>query len=137
MHYSLVMDGVTYRLQVPYDTIRRSSRIADGQNAGDMLSGLYRRDLIGTYYDYELQVEMDPRYPQDYNAFFEAITAPVESHTITMPYGAGTITYQAMVTAANDTYRGTLNRVNRWAGLTVSFTAQEPQRTPDETEGGT
>ena len=31
----------------------------------------------------------DPAAPEDYDAFFEAISAPVEAHTVTLPYGQG------------------------------------------------
>ena len=74
--FSIIMDDVTYHLRARYETISRSFRIKDGENAGDMLSGLYRRDMVGTYYDYEIQVEPDPQYPLDYDNFYQAISAP-------------------------------------------------------------
>ena len=64
------------------------------------------------------------------DAFFEAISAPVEAHTITLPYGQGTITYQAMVSAGEDKQRDKVAGVTRWTGLTVTFTAKKPQRRP-------
>ena len=126
----IVMDGVTYRLRVRYETMGRSFRIEDGDNAGKMLSGLYKRDLQGTYYDYVMEVEPDPAAPQDYDSFFDAISAPVPNHSITLPYGQTTITYDAMVTEGEDLYRGNLARRNRWGGLQVQFTAQKPQKEP-------
>ena len=95
-----------------------------------MLSGLYKRDLLGTYYDYAMEVEPDPQYPGDYDSFFEAITAPVDSHSLTLPYGQSTITFDAMVTSGSDLYRGQVAGFNRWGGLQVQFTAQKPQREP-------
>lgn len=126
----IVMDGVTYRLRVRYETMGRSFRIEDGDNAGNMLSGLYKRDLLGTYYDYVMEVEPDPAAPQDYDSFFDAISAPVPNHSITLPYGQTTITYDAMVTEGEDLYRGNLARRNSWGGLQVQFTAQKPQKEP-------
>lgn len=126
----IVMDGVTYHLRVRYETIGRSFRVADGENAGDMLSGLYQRDLIGTYYDYTLEVEPDPQHREDYDSFFEAISSPVASHSVTLPYGQSTLTFQAMVTGGGDLYRGQVAGWRRWSGLQVQFTAQKPQKEP-------
>lgn len=127
---TIVMDGVTYRLRVRYETLGRNFHLDDGENSDYMLSGLYKRDLLGTYYDYAMEVEPDPQYPRDYDSFFEAITAPVDSHSLTLPYGQSTITFDAMVTSGSDLYRGQVAGFNRWGGLQVQFTAQKPQREP-------
>lgn len=124
------MDGVHYRVRVVYDTLQESARLPDGPNAGDMLSGRYERDLVGTYYDHQMDVEPDPRYPGDYDAFFAAITAPVATHTVVMPHGQRTITYQAMVYSAQHTSRGKMAGKRRWHGLSVQFQANAPQRAP-------
>ena len=126
----ILMDGTTYRLNVRYETLGRSFRLSEGQNAGGMLSGDYTRDLVGTYYDYAMQVEPDPRFPADYDAFFEAISAPIPSHSLTLSYGQSTITFDAMVSEGEDGYRGESAGRKRWGGLQVQFTAKKPQRTP-------
>ena len=127
---TIVMDQIEYHLRVNYETLGRSFHLDDGENADYMLSGLYKRDLLGTYYDYAMEVEPDPQYPGDYDSFFEAITAPVDSHSLTLPYGQSTITFDAMVTSGSDLYRGKVAGFNRWGGLQVQFTAQKPQREP-------
>ena len=127
----LNMDGTTYRVRIVYDTLVRSFELLEGVNAGEMLSGRHERDLLGTGYTYQMQVEPDPRYPTDYDAFFEAISAPVDSHTIIMPYGQTTITYEAMVESGQDTYRGIVGGRTKWRGLTVHYRYIEPQRVPE------
>ena len=124
----IVMDGISYRLRVRYESMVRSFRIPDGDNAGTMLSGLYKRDLAGTYYDYTMQVEPDPEHPEDYDSFFDAISAPVERHSVTMPYGQGVITFDAMVSEGDDVSLGRVAGRRRWGRLAVKFTAQAPQR---------
>lgn len=126
------MDGRTYRVGVIYSTIEESVSLKEGVNAGDMLSGRRERDLVGTYCGHSLSVEPDPRYPLDYDQFFEAITAPVPSHTITMPHGQGTVTYEAMVSSARHVSKGSLGGVRRWSGLSVSFESIRPVRRPGE-----
>lgn len=127
----LNMDGTTYRVRIVYDTLIRSFELFEGVNAGEMLSGRHERDLLGTGYTYQMQVEPDPRYPTDYDAFFEAISAPVDSHTIIMPYGQTNITYEAMVESGQDTYRGIVGGRTKWRGLTVQYRYIEPQRVPE------
>lgn len=131
MAQQLNMDGTTYRVRIVYDTLIRSFELLEGVNAGEMLSGRHERDLLGTGYTYQMQVEPDPRYPTDYDAFFEAISAPVDSHTIIMPYGQSSITYEAMVESGQDTYQGTVAGQTKWRGLTVQYRYIEPQRVPE------
>lgn len=128
----IAMDGKTYRVRIVFSSIEEAATLKDGPNAGDMLSGRRERDLMGTYYDHTLSVEPDPRYPQDYDQFFDAITAPVPSHLITMPHGQGTVTYEAMVSSARHTAAGTVAGVRRWKGLQVSFEGIRPARLPGE-----
>ena len=127
----LNMDGTIYRVRIVYDTLVRSFELLEGVNAGEMLSGRHERDLLGTGYTYQMQVEPDPAHPEDYDVFFEAISAPVDSHTIIMPYGQSAITYEAMVESGQDTYRGTVAGQTKWRGLTVQYRYIEPQRVPE------
>lgn len=131
----ITMDGQNYRVQVKYKTMGRSFRIPEGENAGEMLSGLYELDSHGTYYDYQMDVEPHPQYPADYDAFFDAISDPNGIHTVVMPYAQGSITLQVKVTSGSDTNRGKLAGVRRWGGLKVSFESIRPSRTPTEGAG--
>lgn len=128
----ITMDGKTYRVRVIFPSVEENARLVEGPNAGDMLSGRRERDLVGTYYDHTLSVEPDPRYPQDYDQFYQAITAPVPSHSITMPHGQGTVTYDAMVSSARHVANGVIAGVRRWKGLQVSFEGIRPSRLPGE-----
>ena len=51
-----VLDGVSYKVTVPVGGLKRSFKILDGRNAGRVLSGDMERDVIGTFYNYELQI---------------------------------------------------------------------------------
>lgn len=126
------MDGKTYRVRVIFPSVEETARLVEGPNAGDMLSGRRERDLVGTYYDHTLSVEPDPRYPQDYDQFFDDISAPVPSHSIAMPHGQSTVTYEAMVSSVSHTCNGVLAGVRRWKGLQVTFEGIRPARLPGE-----
>lgn len=125
----VIMDGITYRVRIKADPpIEESFEILEGENSLTLLSGEESPDILGTCYDHTLSVEPDPQYPGDYDSFFQAISAPVASHTITMPHGQGTITYRARVTGGSHVSRYVMAGVRRWSGLQVQFKALAPQR---------
>lgn len=127
---NIVMDGITYRVRVVYDSMTNPAQLVEGVNSGDMISGRHERDLLGTKYSYQLQAEPDPRYPQDFDAFYHAVSAPVDTHTVTLPYGNETITYQAMIDTVTRAYAGKVAGRKRWKNCVVQYKPQEPQRTP-------
>lgn len=122
------IDAVEYRVRVVYDSLKRSFKVLDGPNTGTSIKARTIRDILGTAYGYSFQVEPDPRYPQDYDNFFDAISAPVDSHIVSLPYGQQRLEFEAMITSGSDTFGGTMGGFNRWRGLTVNFEPIEPQR---------
>lgn len=128
----VTMDGHNYRVRVKAGGLRRGFRLEESELSDTVKSGDAFRDIIGTYYDYTMEVEPDPAHPEDYDQFYEAISAPVPSHTLTVPYGQETLTYEAMVSSGEDRPRDRLGGVTRWTGLEVRFQAKKPQRRPTE-----
>ena len=126
----IVVDNITYRVRVVYNSMVNEGQLVEGINRGDMLSGRHERDLQGTKYPYKMQVEPDPRYPQDLDALFDNLTAPVDAHTVTLPYNNDTITYQAMIDMVSRTYDGTIGGRKRWKNMTVAYIPQTLQRLP-------
>lgn len=121
------VDGVEYHVNLKYATLVRSFTILEGRNKGDALTGRTIRDIIGTRYDYELAIEQDEDYSADYDAFYEVISSPVETHVVTFPYGQTTVTYECMIEDGSDTYMGTYGGVELWNGLVIRFIAIEPK----------
>ena len=126
----ITMDGVAYRLGTVYLSRRRTFTLIEGKNRGDSLAERRIRDLRGTGYSYSMRIEPDPAHQEDYDAFFEAISAPVDCHTITLPYGQGTITYEAAISDGSDIDKGIIGGLRRYTGLTVNFAYMQPQRLP-------
>lgn len=124
-----MLDGKAYNVIVPADGIKRSARITDGENVGRTLSGFMIRDIIGTYYNYTISIDTLQTEHAEYDALYEAVTAPVDSHVLKVPYGQGTMEFEAYITSVDDTL-STMSDGNRWTGLTLSFVAMEPQRRP-------
>ena len=122
------LDGTIYHVRKVFNTLEQSFSLIEGPNAGDMLSGYHERDLLGPSYQYSFGVERDPAYPDDYDAFFWAISAPVDSHEVEMPNGQGTMTFQAMIQSGRRVMGAMLGGSRRWSGLVVNFIPIEPQR---------
>lgn len=124
------VDGVAYNVLVEPGALRRKASILDGENAGRAKSGRMIRDIIGTYYNYSLTLDTRGMDVTSYDSLFEALSAPVDSHTIEMPYGQGTLAFEAYVSNVNDQMEDASGRHTVWGGMTVTFTSMAPQRIP-------
>ena len=123
------MDGVTYP-HIHFVSITRSFQVLDGENAGRVMTGEMERDIIGTYYNYAVEIDADDATPQEYDDFFDAISAPVDAHEIIVPYAQATLTFLAYVTNGQDNLDMMMDAQNRWNGLSLNFIAMAPQRRP-------
>lgn len=131
MRRSIVtIDDKALLLTIPQDGLRRSFEIVDSDKAGRLINGNMQRDIIGTYYNYSIDFKTDNLTRAEYDKFYEIISAPVDSHTLTVPYGQDTLTFEAYVTSGEDV----LNKIdadgNKWSGITIKFIATSPARRP-------
>lgn len=124
----LIVDGKTYRVRIVYNTLVRAFELIEGSNAGNMMSGRHERDLSGTGFSYQMQIDPDPDYPEDYDELFDLLSDPVNSHAVTVPYGQGTLTYDAEIINGRDVYEGTLSGIEQWKGMTINFRYISPQK---------
>lgn len=128
MTTGITIDGRDYNIRLKYETLRRAFEIAEGPNSGTSIDGKMIRDIIGTRYSYQIDIEPDPADTSDYDDFYELISSPVESHEVSFPFGQDTITFQAVVESGEDTYFGVIGCKRRWKGLSIVFRALSPQR---------
>lgn len=126
----IILDGVIYRVRMKYPGRERSFELLSGKNAGTSLAVREIRDLLGTAYSFKMEIEADPAYPQDYDNFYWAISAPVDYHVIVLPFGQTTMGFEAKVTSGTDIDYGVQSGHRRYKGLTINFTPMQPQRTP-------
>lgn len=125
----ITLDGVTYP-HIHFTSIKRSFSVLDGENAGRVMTGDMERDIIGTYYNYAVEVDADDRYPAEFDAFYQVISSPQDSHTIVVPYAQTTLTFRAYVSSGQDELDFMMDSQNRWGGLSFNFIAMSPQRRP-------
>lgn len=130
----VTIDGASFDVGVT--RIRRKARIQDGQNAGDAKRGDWIRDVYGTFYDYILTFDTSAGLSrEDYDTLYSILTAPVEFHSLVVPYGQSTLSFTAGITGAEDNVvlmdDGTV-----WGNLSITFKAKSPQRLASEVVSG-
>ncbi len=123
----LTVDGKKYNVLVT--SLTRKFQVLDGENAERTLSGAMIRDIIGTFYNYEITILPAVGKYGDYDALYEVLSAPQDSHSVVLPYGQGTMSFRAYVTAGQDNLIRKKPGEAYWTGLSVQFIAMAPQRT--------
>ena len=122
----VTIDGTSFDVGVVY--IKRKARIPDGPNAGEVKRGDWIRDVYGTFYDYILAFDTSAgRSREDYDTLYSVITAPVEFHTLVVPYGQSTLSFEAGITGAEDNVI-LMNDGTVWGNLSITFRAKKPKR---------
>lgn len=130
MQKYIKIDGVTYN-GIRVLSVKRNFSVTDGDNAGRLAtSGRMVRDIIGTFYNYAFTIDPKSASPLTYDAFYQVITSPVASHEVVVPYGQGTLTFDAYITTGDDELVLIGDDANRWKNLSFNVLAMAPQRTP-------
>ncbi len=125
-----VLDGSSFP-GIAVISLKRSAQILDGDNVGrTTLAGEMQRDIIGTFYNYSMQIDSIRSDPASYSRFYDWITAPVDYHNVTFPYNQQTISGRYYVSSVEDVLDGIDSHGNHWSGLTVNFIAMGAARTP-------
>lgn len=124
----LILDGREFDVDVR--SIKRKFQVMDGSKATRTLNGNMIRDIIGTFYNYTMEIETEGLSREEYDALYEALSAPVESHRVSVPYGQDTWEGDFYVTAGEDDVKAQDSSGRTWSGLSVEFVALSPSRRP-------
>ena len=120
----LKIDGITY--DIPVVSIKRKADFLD-KYADRSESGELKRELIGVYFNYQLQLG-NTLNTSEYARLWENLTEPVEFHTVTVPDVDGDYTFTAYFSNVGDEVRRIVGQKNYFKSLTVNFTAKSPAR---------
>ena len=119
------VDGTTYNF--PCD-ISRKARIVSSDVSGMLMDNTEYNDALATYYDYTIKIAVPITDMNIYAAFFEQVTAPVNSHTFTFPYNQGTKDIVAKVESISDRYFREVNGVQVWRSVQLNIHALRPSK---------
>lgn len=124
------VDGAAFDVGV--SSIKRKARIPDGPNAATAKRGDWIRDVYGTFYDYVIVFDTSAGLSlSDYDTLYSILTAPVEFHTLLVPYGQSTLSFYAGITGAEDSVT-LMDDGTVWGKLSITFKAKAPQRLASE-----
>lgn len=119
------IDNNTYNVGIIKITRKASQKI---ESLGTTLDLRKHYDIKGTYYDYEVEVATQHLNVADYDSLYEVLTTPQESHTVTLPYGQSTLTFDARVSIASDVLIQKFTTFKKWGTLKITFEALTPQK---------
>lgn len=116
------IDGIKY--DVPVTGIKRTADFLD-KFATRTESGDLQRELIGVYFNYQLQFgsTIDT---EEYAKLWNKLTEAEEFHTVTVPDESGDYTFTAYFAGVGDELRKKTAAKNYWRNLTVNFIAKSP-----------
>ena len=124
------IDGRSFNVRVM--SLKRSFEVLDGENTGRTIAdGSMFRDVIGTFYNYEMELDCSKASPTEYDALWNILSSPQDKHSVTFPYGRdGVLTQDMYVSSGSDTLLRVENGVNYWGGIKVKFIGMRAKRTP-------
>jgi hypothetical protein len=123
---SITIDSTTYN--IPVVSIKRKADFLD-KYAERTEDGVLHRELIGVYFNYELQFGRTTD-TSEYALLWQKLTEPEEFHTVTVPDEDGNVSFTAYFSNVSDVLRKDAGATKFWKSLTVNFIAKEPARTP-------
>jgi len=122
----LIIDGSTYN--VPVISVKRKGEFLD-RYAERTADGKLHRDLIGVYYNYNLQLGFTSD-TTEYRRLWRKLTEPEEYHTVTIPDADGEpLTFTAYFSNVSDDLLRAYDDKVYWKNTTVNFIARSPART--------
>lgn len=120
-----VMDGVEYNVVVK--ELTRKFSVLDTSKTGRTQDGSMYRDPIGTFYNYTIVIDGKTSDRNSYDALWEALSQPVESHICTFPYNQRTMTQRMYVTSGEQKINLLMDNGANWGQISINFIAMEPK----------
>ena len=121
------IDGKEFN--IPVVSLKREAPVLDKYATRTEDGGL-QREIIGVYYNYNLTFPKLNLNREKYAELWDAIKAPVEFHTFTVPGSDGDYTFKGYITTTGDNLVKAKNGKYYWGGLSIKFIAKDPARTP-------
>ena len=112
----IILDGVEYNCDVSFD---RSVKL-DELYRVTTKDNLQHRKVAGKKYTMNISFA-STKDRTSYDALFSALESTVPYHTLTAPWGTGTVTKEVMITSVSDTISSSSNGTPLFSGLKVTF----------------
>lgn len=120
-----LMDNKAYNVHVL--SLKQKAEVTDTDKAGRAADGSMVRDIIGTYYNYTMEISKKTGYENEFDEFFTAIVSPVDYHWLDVPHNQSALRFKAYVTSGERDLISMTKNLNNWGSVSVNFIAMEPQ----------
>jgi len=123
----IIVDGVTYDLPwvAVTEKIDKLYKYAERNEAGTLLS-----ELIGVFYNFDVQIAESAANPTDYALFWAMLKTAKTSYQITMPDPSGDLTYYCYFSNIQHGLIKQKGTTNYFRGLSFSIIAISPAVVP-------
>lgn len=118
---NISIDGVSYKIGIEHLSLKRTMKVFEGPNSGTSVTGREIRDILGVNYRYSIKVRSIDSLQSNYDSFFEAITDRSGYHSFVLPFGQTTISFNAKVESASDTFYGYEEDTYIWDEIEAEF----------------
>lgn len=125
MAKTIVIDGKSYAVRIT--ELKRTADILDKYAERDETGELHR-EVIGTFYNYQLKIGVKMGERDLYNELFDVLSAPVESHRVELPHDH--VEFEGYFSSISDNIKLVDDDGFDANGLSCKLTAMRPRRTP-------
>ena len=119
------IDGIEYNVKC---TIEREAEIKASEISGLMLDRSLFWDVLGTYMNYDIRLDMPLRNRDRYATLVDQLSEPVDGHAFVLPYNNGTLQLTARVESVRDVWEKLPSGYTFWKGLRFTVTGNAPTR---------
>jgi len=121
----IIIDSVTYGVPIKKLTIKADAldKYAERTVDGDL-----HREMIGIYYNYEIEFASGYKFPDEYKLLWDKITEAEEFHEITLWDENGTHTFDGYFANPQNEMLRIKDGTTYWKSRTVSVVSKKPTK---------
>lgn len=122
------LDGKNYNVRVM--SLKRVFKVLDTDKTTRFLNGGIYRDIVGTYYNYEMTVSSRQNDMASLDALWDAVSQPADSHVCVFPYNQHKMTQRMYITSGEQQLKNISPSMYQWGEIKLSFVATDPKVVP-------
>lgn len=124
---TVIIDTREYIVPVKKLTIRADALDKYAERTND---GVLHREMIGVYYNYEIEFASGYKYPDEYKLLWDKITEAKEFHDITLWDENGVHTFSGYFANPQNEILRIKGGITYWKSMSVSVVSKSPTKVP-------